>query len=206
MISNQLATEGGGNSFLTRTPAFQRLAKSAFDECDADSTGAINKTELYAGILLVHVKLAKYAGAAACYPPTRQVIDTLFDASDADQSGSIEEEEFKRILMICCAQILSRIVVYYSIIIMLVPYVADALVKGIFSIDDYMGWKSNDGQHKYPALDWLEKVLGWGTIAERVVSLMLFFLFVPMFFDWIDGSSHRVAKHQVSLAKAQKNS
>ena len=206
MISNQMAVEGGGHSFLTGTAAFQRLAKSAFHECDVDSTGAINKTELYAGILLVHVKLAKYAGAAACYPPTRQVIDALFDASDADKSGSIEEDEFKRILMICCAQILGRIVVYYSIIIMLVPYVADALVKGVFSIDDYMGWKSNDGQHKYPAIEWIEKILGWGTIAERVVSLMLFFLFIPMFFDWIDGSSHRVAKHQVSIAGARKDS
>lgn len=206
MISNQLASKGGGHSFLTRTAVFQRVAKSAFRECDTDSTGAINKTELYAGILLVHVKLAKYAGAAACYPPTRQVIDALFDASDADKSGSIEEEEFKRILMICCAQILSRIVVYYSIIIMLVPYVADALVKGFFNIDDYMGWKSDDGQHKYPAIEWIEKILGWGTVAERVVSLMLFFLFIPMFFDWIDGSSHRLARQQVSIEGARKNS
>jgi Ca2+-binding EF-hand superfamily protein len=87
-------------TFLTRTKAFQRLVAWAFSACDNDKTGEINKSELYAGILLVHVTLAKYAGAAACYPPTRQVIDELFEASDTDKSGTILEEEFTQIMVI----------------------------------------------------------------------------------------------------------
>ena len=204
MESPQLKLQGSYYSFLTRTSSFRRLAKWAFAQCDADGTGGVNKTELYAGILLVHVQLAKYAGAAACYPPTREVIDSLFEASDQDKSGKIEEAEFTRILMICCAQIFGRIVVYYSIIILLVPYVAEHLVKGIFSMDDFMGWKSKDGQRMNPAIEWLQNIVGWGTIVERIVSLTLFFLFIPTFFNWIDGSSHRAAKTHVGLAQEQK--
>jgi len=50
-----------------RTGAFRKLCKWAFDICDSDGTGEIDKTELYAGLLLVHINLAKYAGPAACY-------------------------------------------------------------------------------------------------------------------------------------------
>ena len=108
------------------------LVNKAFAICDSDQTGHVCKTELYAGLLLVHrtwytcvffvgvvvvvvvvkmptsmillspphsslptphphpppVNLAKYAGPAACYPPTRAVVDQLFDAADADHSGS----------------------------------------------------------------------------------------------------------------------
>jgi hypothetical protein len=99
-------------NFLTRSQAFQRLTKWAFSVCDSDGTGQVGKTELYAGILLVHLQIAKYAGAAACYPPTRQVVDDLFEASDDDQSGGIDEKEFASILVICCAQILRYVYVH----------------------------------------------------------------------------------------------
>jgi len=185
------------HNFLTRSAAFRRLTKWAFAQCDTDGTGGVNQTELYTGIILVHLQLAKYAGAAACYPPSRAVIDSLFEASDDDKSGKIDENEFTQILMVCCAQITSRIFVYYAIIIMLVPYVADAIMNGLLGIDDYMGWKDNDGTHAIPAMEWFESVLAWNNIAERCVSLALFFLLIPTFFNWIDGSSNRAANHMV---------
>ena len=52
---------------LTRTRAFKRLLKWSFDVCDHDKTGEVGKTELYAGVLLVHLNLAKYCGPAACF-------------------------------------------------------------------------------------------------------------------------------------------
>jgi Ca2+-binding EF-hand superfamily protein len=47
----------------------------------------------------VHLNLAKYAGPAACYPATRQVVDQLFLASDDDNSGGIDENEFVNIMV-----------------------------------------------------------------------------------------------------------
>jgi len=192
-MAKPAALQNSRFSVLTRTAAFRKLTKWAFSQCDSDGTGSVNQTELYAGILLVHIQLAKYAGAAACYPPTRAVIDSLFEASDDDNSGSIDEEEFTQILMVCCAQITSRILVYYAIIILLVPYVASAVMQGLLSIDDVLGWTD---KHNYPAaVVWLENALGWSKIAEQTIYLALFFLLIPTFFDWIDSSSRRVAQN-----------
>ena len=44
------------------------------NEASMDSTGngEVTKDELYAGLLLVHLNLAKFAGAAACYVSTHK--------------------------------------------------------------------------------------------------------------------------------------
>ena len=39
---------------LTRSKPFRMLVNKAFAVCDADQTGHVCKTELYAGLLLVH--------------------------------------------------------------------------------------------------------------------------------------------------------
>jgi hypothetical protein len=43
------------------------MVTKAFNDCDTSKSGEVDKQELYAGLLLVHLKLAKFAGAAACY-------------------------------------------------------------------------------------------------------------------------------------------
>ena len=186
----------GGFDWLTRSKPFRKLTKWAFQQCDLDQTGKIGKPELYAGILLVHVQLAKYAGAAACYPPSRQAIYELFDASDDDNSGSIDENEFGIIMVVCCAQISSRILVYYAIIILMVPYIADSFIRGLLQIDDYFGWNvtSNKGGDRPFFVAWFETALTYGDFANSVVSLVLFFLLVPLFFFFFYRSSRDVAE------------
>jgi hypothetical protein len=134
MASNAICTRAKeSGSFLTRTTAFKKLTKWAFSVCDSDKTGQLGKSELFAGLLLVHVNLAKYAGAAACYPPSREVVEQLFEASDDDNSGDIDEEEFTCIVVICCGQIFSRMLVYYSVFVVMAPYLAGNIVSNIDS-------------------------------------------------------------------------
>ena len=178
------------SSILTNSTAFARLSHWAFNVCDADQTGRINQAELYAGILLVHVNLAKYAGAAACYPPTRTVVDDLFAAADADGSGSIEEAEFSEIVRICSMDIASRIVVYYGILILLVPYLADGIVHVLRQIDDLMlGGGNLKLLQENEAVQYLLSFVSWKEMTDRVVSMVLFFLVIPMLFDAIDKRS-----------------
>jgi hypothetical protein len=54
-------------NFLTRSRRFHRLLDWAFSVCDSRRKGAIGESELYAGLLLVHLNLAKWAGPAACF-------------------------------------------------------------------------------------------------------------------------------------------
>jgi len=116
----QKATQG---SFWTRTRAFKRICGWAFKLCDTSESGSVSKGELYTGLLLVYLKIAKYAGPAACYPPTREVVETLFDTCDIDQSGYIDEEEFVMIMVVLSSQLTWRILTFYTLIIMLVPYI-----------------------------------------------------------------------------------
>ena len=184
-------------TFLTRSAAFRRLSKWAFTVCDKDGTGQISQSELYAGILLVHVNLAKYAGAAACYPPTRDVCDELFVAADADQSGHIDESEFLEIVQICSVDIAGRIVVYYSILILLVPYIADVAVFVLFQLDDWMDWELK-GLQENAVVQMVENMISWKELTDRCVSMTLFFLVIPMLFDHIDRYSKGHAKKSKS--------
>jgi hypothetical protein len=149
---------------------------------------------MYAGILLVHVNLAKYAGAAACYPPTRAVVHDLFQGADADNSGTIDEKEFLEIVKVCSVDIASRIMVYYSLLILLVPYLADVIVFVVFQLDDWMGWELKDLEQN-PILQMLHNVVSWKDMMDSTVSMALFFLVIPMIFDTIDSrSKERVRK------------
>jgi EF hand len=191
----------GSLNWLTRTKSFRRLTKWAFVQCDASGNGKLTKTELYGGILLVHLQLAKYAGAAACYPPSKIVIDQLFDASDDDKSGYIDEDEFIKIMVICCAQIASRIIVYFAILVLLANVLAEYIITGLANLDEYMGWNVAKGKGGMVSgfFAVVESFLTFGELAQNTLSLLLFFVVVPMIFDYIDNSSNEAAKCTVTL-------
>lgn len=138
-------------SYWTRTKSFQKLCHWAFHTCDTSQTNHLSKDELYSGLLLVYINIARYAGPAACYPPSREVVDTLFDACDVDNSGSIEKDEFVSIMVILSSQLTSRIVTYYVFLILLLPYFVDGcmdlfrwtglvdVVKGMMGMDGASG-------------------------------------------------------------------
>eukprot|EP00591_Stephanopyxis_turris_P011249 CAMPEP_0195526658 /NCGR_PEP_ID=MMETSP0794_2-20130614/27852_1 /TAXON_ID=515487 /ORGANISM="Stephanopyxis turris, Strain CCMP 815" /LENGTH=174 /DNA_ID=CAMNT_0040657399 /DNA_START=130 /DNA_END=651 /DNA_ORIENTATION=+ len=158
-----LREKGKAARFWMRTKAFRNLCKWSFDICDRDSSGEIDKTELYAGLLLVHINLAKYAGPAACYPPDREVVESLFEASDDNNSGGIDEEEFLMIMIILCSQITFRIIAYYFFLIFIVPY----LVTANISILNFIG--VDDTIRVFNTLIW-DKVAP--TFLQRVVDLI----------------------------------
>jgi hypothetical protein len=61
----------------------------------------------------VHVSLAKYAiAAAACYPPSREVVEQLFEADD-DHSFIDEELRFHRVDLLRAD--FQSVLVYYAI-------------------------------------------------------------------------------------------
>ena len=111
--------------------------------------------------------MAKYAGPAACYPPTRAVCNQLFDAADKNQSGGIDREEFVKIMGITCAQILSRILVYYLVLILLVPFLAARAVDHL---------KIPNGSYQEMA-------------AEQTIGMGLFFCAIPFVWNRIDSVS-----------------
>mmetsp|Transcript_22378 Transcript_22378/g.52749 ORF Transcript_22378/g.52749 Transcript_22378/m.52749 type:complete len:320 (-) Transcript_22378:227-1186(-) len=165
---------------FTESRPFQVLVTHAFDVCDSSSSdhhqknkkGEITKDELYVGLLVVHLNLAKYAGPAACYPPTRCVCDALFDAADWDQSNTIDQYEFRHIITIMCTQIIGRIVVYYLVLIVCVPIVANYVVS----------WT------RFTNGSWAELIL------DQIVNVSVFFVIIPLLWNFIDDTTERRLK------------
>lgn len=112
-------------------------------------------------------------------PPSRQTCDQLFEAADSDRSGGIDRTEFSNIVGALCAQILSRIFVYYAVLIFLVPRLAARAVDVA----------------RIPNGSYLEMA------AEQAISVGLFFAVIPVIWDLIDSrTERRIASKSASSA------
>ena len=133
--------------WMWHNPQFVGLTRWAFGMCDAAGDGRINRDELYAGILLVHLHLAKYVGVTACHPLNRTEVNELFDmAAAADPLGSLLDrqtigpEAFADIVLLSCAKISSRMAVYYALLVVGVPFLTRHIIglwqQGVRQLND----------------------------------------------------------------------
>lgn len=133
-------------------------------------------------------------------PPTRETVNKLFKASDDDNSGGIDEAEFENIMVILCSQITSRILVYYAILILLVPYIVSMIIVmlDVIGVDD-VALKVEHGMNLViPSfLQWVFAFISWEVMPEKIISLALFFLVIPTMFNYIDEKSRSMAEQTV---------
>mmetsp|Transcript_29024 Transcript_29024/g.33252 ORF Transcript_29024/g.33252 Transcript_29024/m.33252 type:complete len:205 (-) Transcript_29024:203-817(-) len=172
------ATQNGSNVF-TRSKPFKSLVNKAFTACDLNQSGDVSRSELYSSLLYVHITLARYAGPTACFPPSREVSDQLFEAADIDQSNGIDKIEFESILMCCCAQILSRMMVYYSVLILFVPWLARHVLEDVLGRFVY----------RIPSGSY------WEVAAKETISLSIFMGAIPLLWNAIDTqTTHTITR------------
>ena len=122
-------------AWFCRTAYFTKLCDTAFDVVDADHSGCVDVTELYSGLLLIHLKLGTYAGPAACRPLSRDRCRAIFEKMDADHSGTLDRDEFRSVMMVLFSNVVLRVLVQWSMTLMIVPLVAkmtlDALLRAV---------------------------------------------------------------------------
>lgn len=111
-------------SFLSRSERFQKLVQQAFDSIDVDNSGTIDKTELYSGLILIHLNLAAYIGAAACRPVSKAYLDEIFDLLDTDGTGDLHRDEFLCIMTMLCSNIVLRVCIQIAMTFLIVPILA----------------------------------------------------------------------------------
>lgn len=175
------------NLLQLRQIYFRRLSNWAFEVCDPSRSGQLTPTELYAGILLIHLHLARYAGVAACHPPDRTQVDEFFRLADPKQSGTIGKQEFTNIVLLTFAHIGSRMLAYYVILLAAMPLFSSTLWRQWYTAFPYRATPSWCGH------------LIIGT-AEHVASLLLFVLVVPIIFEHVD----HIARHLVRRRRPQR--
>lgn len=93
----------------------------------------------------------------------------MFEAADHDHSGGIDEEEFSSIMAVCCGQIMSRMVAYYLVVMLGVPYTA-AKVVDLLPIENGSIWEK---------------------VTETIVGFAIFSLAIPLLWNKIDESSRK---------------
>lgn len=127
-------------------------------------------------------------------------MNKLFEASDDDHSGGIDQEEFTSIMVILCSQITSRILSYYAILILLVPYIVNMIIMilDVVGVDD-VALKVESGMSVFmPSfLQWMLAYVEWNEMPEKIISLSLFFLVIPTLFNYIDEKSRSMAEKTV---------
>ena len=85
---------------------------------DTDKTNSVDETELYSGLLLIHLKLGTYAGPAACRPLGRERCHAVFQKMDLDGSGHLDFDEFQQVMSVLFSNILLRVIAQWSLTIM----------------------------------------------------------------------------------------
>ena len=121
-------------SWLCRTKYFQKMCYMAFDAIDSDGSGQIDEKELYAGLLLIHLQLGMYAGPAACRPLSREQVHIVFIKMDTDHSGTLNVLEFQAIMSVLFSNVLLRVIVQWSMTLMIVPWLAQLILSCIITV------------------------------------------------------------------------
>lgn len=169
------------------------MCKWAFKTCDTTGTGKLTKGELYTGLLLVYIKIAKYAGPAACYPPSREVVDALFNACDTSMSNDIDEDEFAIIMVLLSSQLTWRILTYYALIITLVPYIIMWSLQILHMIGIDTTFLRIDSMLSAYAPFPINRIVDlvpdslWIKLPESIVSLLVFSFALPFCWQKMDG-------------------
>jgi hypothetical protein len=126
------------SSWFCRTSHFYHLCDMAFEAVDADQSGTVDESELYAGLLLIHLKLGTYAGPAACRPLSRERCQAMFRKMDLDGSGSLDKAEFRNVMAVLFGNVVLRVLVQWSMTLMIVPFVAQAILNGVAWLTEFI--------------------------------------------------------------------
>ncbi|GMI22521.1 hypothetical protein TeGR_g6428, partial [Tetraparma gracilis] len=192
-------------SLLLRSRFVRSRAASIFRQLDADRSGSLSAGELYAGVLLLHLELAKYLGPAACKPPSRAVVAELFEAYDRDHSADLDEHEFVDLSLLLLSNIATRVLFQFAMTLFLVPHFAPRvlhrlllLVAELRAADPYSLLSSASAFYAGAVLPlpYVPLLLSYvpATMALTVVSSVLVMIIVPAVLDAIDGCSVRLGE------------
>jgi hypothetical protein len=124
-------------TWLYRSKRFRKWCEWAFNVIDTDNSNKVTETELYSGLLLIHLKLGTYAGPAACRPLSRERCHAMFQKMDLDGSGFLEFDEFQQAMSVLFGNILLRVIAQWSLTIM-VSFVSDNLDVPVSRITFYL--------------------------------------------------------------------
>jgi hypothetical protein len=110
-----------GAEFSFHRWLIDRVAPAAFDEIDLDQSGKLDVNELYAGVLLVYVKLSAWFWVL---PPTRAYTEELLHDLDENHDGQLDRHEFRAFCLFLSKGLIARIFVQLAVTFLVGPLLA----------------------------------------------------------------------------------
>jgi hypothetical protein len=74
-----------------------------------------------------------YAGPAACRPLDRERVAAVFKRFDTDHSGHLDHHEFRQVMLVLFSNVVLRVLVQWSMTILIVPLVAKIILDAIYA-------------------------------------------------------------------------
>lgn len=154
---------------FTGSSFFRNICNDVFDSIDVDRSGKIDESELYQGLLLIHLKLGLYFGPAACKPISLDRTKYLFNKLDINRDGSLDKGEFQMVLVLLMGNVMSKILFQFVCTLLVVPFVANAIFENTLNGFGYIHGVVKESwlpvfQEQYQPL--LEVALGWDLITR----------------------------------------
>ncbi|CAB9509234.1 expressed unknown protein [Seminavis robusta] len=115
-------------SMVLQSSHFIKYTDMAFDLVDSNNSDSVDETELYAGLLLIHLKLGSWLGPAACKPLSRDRCSSMYRKFDNTNTGGLDRDEFRRIMIVLFGNVFARVVVQYTLTLLVVPLIAKSAV------------------------------------------------------------------------------
>ena len=161
--------------WLARNKRFQKLCDAVFESIDTDGSGSIDEKELYAGLLLIHLKLGAYAGPAACRPLGRERCHAVFLDMDTDNSGQLDKREFRLVMMLLFGNVITRVIVQWSMTLLIVPLVAQYILDAVYAASDWVYVTITTLDDYYWVADKIEVGLeqAWAAVIAQTPSVIL---------------------------------
>jgi Ca2+-binding EF-hand superfamily protein len=160
--SSPPAPTKASSSWFCRTKYFRQMCDTAFAGIDLDGSGEVDEKELYSGLLLIHLKMGCYAGPAACKPLSRDRVQKVFAQYDTDGSGCLDREEFRSVMTVLFGNVFFRVLVQWSMTLMIVPVIAQAIVDGAQQLWQQFWHVITSLDEQYPFVDRVEETMEKG--------------------------------------------
>ena len=113
-------------------------------------------------------------------------------------------------MIVLCSEITGRIITYYAILILAVPYLVTAIIHflDIIGVDETARALDKNVWEAY-APNILQKLADmipastWESLPQTLTSTALFYLVIPMTWEFIDTKLHRYAERTSVVEKAK---
>lgn len=166
---------------------FDKAAHAAYKQCDTDSSGEIDKHELYTGVLWLYLKLNEKG--LRCHAPTRAFIEELLESCDKDASGTLDYHEFKQVVRHLSAQTLARALTQINFLLL-----CPAIAVGVCRVVAHTPLPALVSAHT-PRWLQLAAALLPSSVPPLAISSSLM-LMLPVFLSLIDTRAERAVQNE----------